>query len=96
MLVSWAPPDTDTNVLPGWLVGMLCQQFSANLLLMVVGQGLGGCTGDRDPVIHKLLSAAPRLHQHYFDMPSNQVPGTMSYARLFDWSAICLLLKDHF
>jgi hypothetical protein len=62
---------------------------------MVVGEGLGGCTGDGVPVIDKMLSAAPRLHQHYFDMPSNQVPGTMSHARLFDWSDICVVLKDH-
>ena len=95
MLVSWAPPDPDTNFLPAWLVGMSRHKFSANLLLMVVGEGLGGCTGDGVPVIDKLLSTAPRLHQHYFDMPSNQVPGTMSHARLFDWSDICVVLKDH-
>ena len=89
VLVSWAPPDDDSNFLPLFLAGMAVTQLKPNLMLMIVGEGVDGCTGDGDERVNMILQNARQLHKQHFDLCGvNQVPGVMSHAKLFDWSDV--------
>ncbi len=94
VLLAWAPNSDEDNFLPEFLRKLPAVQRPLDgLLLLVVGEGLGGCTGDGHPFVHSVLHATPSVHEDGFSQWRAQVPGITSKGTLFRASDVVASLK---
>ena len=97
IFVAWAPrweevEDDCGNALPSanflpQLLNSLAslQRPVAGLKLLVAGEGHGGCTGDGDPSVHRVLSKTESLSESAFSAKWRpQLPGITSKATFYD------------
>ena len=94
VMLAWAPDRDGDNFFPDFLSGLLkLQRPLAGLLVLVVGEGHGGCTGDGHPFAHRVLSATQSLNELGFSQWRAQIPGIMSKATLFSASDLVHTLQ---